>query len=168
MDYFAYTIFFILGGLLLSIILFSWYKIYKKIKNKEKLIDDFEEFANKNNLVIDKKQTLNKNMIGLDRKHKVLVFFENSTIPPKVDLISLADILSCKIIKKRNPVKGHINGIYLKCTFIDETKQEVLLPFYEERKDKFIKMLRLSKKAYYWEKSINLFSGMAKGSLVES
>jgi hypothetical protein len=50
----------------------------------------------------------------------------------------------------------------LKCIFKQKDKPALILPFYNEMKDDLFKLMRLSKKAAYWEKSINIFKETAE------
>ena len=135
----------------------SWMNKYKKEKEKKKLAEEFEDFAIKNNLAIDKKQTLNKNMIGIDRLNLKLIFLDNNNKPGEFHLIELNDLSDCHLIKQKNSSTEHISKILLKCIFTQKNKAPIELLFYDEMKDDIFKMMRLSKKALYWVKSINIF-----------
>ena len=95
-------------------------------------------------------------MIGLDKLNSKLVFLEKDSSAKRFYLIDLHNLSSCRLIKKEN-VAQHICAIYLLCTFKDNSAKDIILPFYDEAKDKLYKMMRLSKKANYWEESINIF-----------
>jgi hypothetical protein len=138
-------------------IIISRYNRYKKKQEKNRLMREFDEFTIKHNLAIDKKQTLNKNMIGIDRMNFKLVFLDKSSDAPMFHLIDLTDISECRLVKQKNDSTGYISSIFLRCTFNKKGIEPVILPFYNEMKDDLFKMLRLSRKASYWEKSINLF-----------
>ncbi|MEO9021610.1 MAG: hypothetical protein ABI237_16775 [Ginsengibacter sp.] len=153
----VYIAAFIIISLVLFGILISWYNKRKKRRDTDKLIQDFDDFAIKNNLAIDKKQTLNKNMIGIDRMNFKLVFLDNNKTPQEFHLIDLLDLSNCRLIKHKNQNNGHISNISLQCIFKEKKEQDIILPFYNEMSDDLFKMLRLSKKASYWEKSINIF-----------
>lgn len=134
----------------------------RKKKEKRQLNAAFDHFAIKNNLAIDKKQTLNKNMIGIDRLNMRLVFLDQNSTPGEFHLIELNDLSACHLIKQKNSSTGHISRILLKCIFIQKNKPPIELPFYDEMKDDIYKMMRLSKKALYWVKSINIFRESAR------
>ena len=144
----------------------------KKEKENKKLAAEFDYFAIKNNLAIDKKQTLNKNMIGIDRLNLKLVFLDNSNnARERFHLIELNDLSACHLIKQKNSSTGHISKILLKCIFIQKNRAPIELLFYDEMKDDIFKMMRLSKKALYWEKNINIFREIAElstGSLASA
>ena len=143
----------------------SWVTRYNKEKEKKKLEAEFEHFAIKNNLAIDKKQTLNKNMIGIDRLNLKLIFLDKSNTPGEFHLIELNDLSACHLIKHKNSSTGHINRILLRCIFTQKNRESIELPFYDEMKDDIFKMMRLSKKALYWVKSINIFRESARLSV---
>lgn len=150
-------IIFVVFGLALS-----WRNRYKRMKENRKLLEAFDAFVISHNLAIDKKQTLNKNMIGIDRLHLKLVFLENSKGTNQFHLIDLQEISVCQLISQKNTSNGHIRNISLQCTFKQKDKPALILPFYDEMKDNLFKMMRLSKKAAYWEKSINIFKESAE------
>lgn len=156
---------YIAASLIITLILIgvivSWYNKKKKKKEKDRLMQEFDEFAIQNNLAIDKKQTLNKNMIGIDRMNFKLVFLDRSTGPKQFHLIDLQDLSDCHLIKQKNNLNGHISHIFLKCIFNDQDESDISLPFYNEINDDLFQMLRLSKKASYWVKSINIFKESA-------
>lgn len=143
--------------LILIGVILSWYNKKKKRKERDMLTKEFNEFAIRNNLAIDKKQTLNKNMIGIDRMNFKLIFLDRSTDPQEFHLIDLQELSDCRLIKQKNHSNGHISHIFLQCIFNDKNKNDISLPFYNEINDDLFQMLRLSKKASYWVKSINLF-----------
>jgi hypothetical protein len=133
----------------------SWFNNYKKKKEKQKQIKIFNDFVINNNLTIDSKQRFNKNIIGLDRLNYVVVFLNQKT--KKFLLIRLKDVADCRLIKERNKTSGHISHIFLKCIFKRKGKDDVHLPFYNELNDDVYMMIRLSKRADYWAKRINIF-----------
>lgn len=135
----------------------SWRNNYKKKIENKKLLSEFDGFVIACNLAIDKKQTLNTNMIGIDRLNLKLVFLDRSKTPHQFHLIDLRELSACHLMKEKNPSNGHINNIYLECIFRGKDKPAIALPFYNEMKDDLFKLMRLSKKASYWEKSINIF-----------
>ncbi len=138
----------------------SWFNSYKKKREKQKQLQKFNDFVINNNLTIDSKQRFNKNIIGIDRLNFVVVFLDNKT--KKFLLIRLKDLADCRLIKERNPTSGHVNRIYLQCIFRHKEKQEEILPFYNEMNDDVYMMMRLSKRAAYWAKRINIFREAAK------
>lgn len=140
-------------------------KHHKKKNDYKKLLKDFEDFLIRNHLTIDKKQHLHKNMIGIDRLNLKLVFLDNSLMRPQFHVINLEDISCCRLIKQKNPATGHISAIYLKCSFKDSEIPGIEIPFYHALHDDIFKMMRLSKKASYWQKSITIFSETAKLSV---
>ena len=157
MDPTVYIALFMIGGLVLFVILVSWISRYKRKERKRKLLHEFDEFALKNHLTIDKKQTLNKNMIGLDRLNMKLVFIDNTEMPQKIHLVNLYDLADCRLIKQTHKGNEHISKISLQCIFKQKNRPELILPVYNELNDNLYEMMRLSKKASYWEKTINLF-----------
>lgn len=155
----GYFTLFLIAGIILLVILITFLLNYKKKREKARLIKAFDDFVDENKLLIDKKQTLNKNMIGIDRENMKLVFVERSSHPYQIELIKLDEVSSCNLIRETNPKNGYISNISVECAFKEKDKPGVLLPFYDEGNDKLYKMMRLSKKASYWEKTINLFRG---------
>lgn len=120
----------------------------------------FDDYVAAHNLTIETKQTLNKNIIGLDRENMKIIFLDRKNRMKPVTEINLEEVLSCKTIKSRKTDRSHIKSISLEITNKNPEKEPVILPFYHENNDKFYKMMRLAKKAYYWEKRINLFKEM--------
>jgi hypothetical protein len=153
----SYLAFFIVVGLLIVLVILSWYKRHRIKERNKKLYKEFEEFVVENKLTIDKKQTLNKNIIGLDRLNNKLIFIDNTTVPGRRLLINLSDVAACNLKKERNAKNGHISSIFLHCFFKENKEPELKLPFYNAGIDELYKMMRLSKKAAYWEKTINIF-----------
>lgn len=143
----------------------SWRNRHKKMAAKRKLLEEFDAFAISHGLAIDKKQTLHKNMIGIDRLHLKLVFLESGKDASQFHLVDLEEISACQLISQKNTSNGHIRSISLQCTFKQKNKPVLVLPFYNEMKDDLFKMMRLSKKAAYWEKSINIFKESAELSM---
>lgn len=142
---------------LLLVIGISWIGSYKKKERDKKLLKEFNDFVIANKLTIDKKQTLNKNIIGLDRQNMKLVFVENTNIHQHIHLIDLEELSECRLIKQKNERKGYINKISLQCIFKEKNEPDMILPVYDDQFDKHYKMMRLSKKASYWQKTINIF-----------
>lgn len=140
----------------------SWIKSEKKKKDHQELIERFKAFAIKNNLTIDRKQVIHKNIIGIDRLNSKLIFLDTSSSPAMFYLINLNDLAACHLIKQKDNSTGHISRIILKCIFIKGTPPPVELPFYDQSKDKISMMMRLSKKASFWKKSIDIFRETAR------
>ncbi len=141
--------------IVLAAICISWFNSYKKKKEKQKQLKKFNDFVIKNNLTIDTKQRFNKNIIGIDRLNYVVVFLNHKT--KKFILIRLKELADCSLVKARNKTSGHISHIFLKCIFKGKGKADVHLPFYNELNDDVYMMIRLSKRADYWAKRINIF-----------
>ncbi len=80
---------FTIAGLIAFLALLSWYADYRKNKNHQKLLTEFDDLVSKNNLTIDKKQTLNKNIIGIDKQHMKLVAVDNSKPSQQRHVINL-------------------------------------------------------------------------------
>jgi len=156
---------FIISAFVVLGLLLSWRNYRRKACENKKLLDEFDAFAISHDLAIDKKQTLNKNMIGIDRLNLKLVFLDRSTGAGQFHLIDLEEILNCRLISEKNTLNGHIRSIYLQCTFKQQDKPALILPFYDEMRDDLFKLMRLSKKAAYWEKSINIFRETAELSV---
>lgn len=144
-------------GILVFMALVSWIFQYRKKEKNKRLLRSFNELAGQHNLLIDKQQTLNNNMIGIDRENLKLLFIDNTKPHPENHLVALNDLASCRLVKKRNKRNGYIGSIALHFTFKQKNKPAIILPVYNELKDDLYKMMRLSKKATYWEKTINLF-----------
>ena len=153
-------ILFIIADIILLIFLVVWLIRYQNKKIRSRTMKEFDQFVYSKNLKLETKQTLNKNVIGLDRENMVLVFLDRKNKVKPVRTIDLNEIHSCKTIKSRKTDSGHIKSISLEITYRNPDKESVTLPFYHENNDKFYKMMRLAKKAYYWEKRINLFRKM--------
>lgn len=141
--------------IVLAAISISWFNSFKKKKEKQKQLKKFTDFVINNNLTIDSKQRFNKDIIGIDRLNYAVVFLNQKT--KKFLLIRLIEVADCRLIKERNKISGHISHIFLKCIFREKGRTEVHLPFYNELNDDVHMMIRLSKRADYWAKRINLF-----------
>lgn len=150
-------ILFIIADIIFLVFLVVWLVRYQNKKIRSRTMKEFDDFVTANNLTIETKQTLNKNIIGLDRENMILVFLDRKNMSKPVRKIDLEEILSCKTIKSRKTDNSHIKSISLEIIYRNPEKERVVLPFYHENNDKFYKMMRLAKKAYYWEKRINLF-----------
>lgn len=148
---------FIMVTCILFAIVISWINGNKKKRDYKKLLKKFENFIIQKHLTIDKKQKLHKNMIGIDRLNMKLIFLDNSSMPHHFHVIDLHDLSACRLIKQKNLSTGHIRTIYLKCIFKKKEIPEIEIPFYDALRDDIFKMLRLSKKASYWQKNINIF-----------
>ena len=153
-------ILFIIVDILLLIFLVAWLVKYQNRKVRSRTMKEFEDFVAANNLTIETKQTLNKNIIGLDREKMILIFLDRKDKIKPVRMIDLHEILSCQIIKSRKTDNSHIKAISVEIIYKNPEKESIVLPFYHENNDKFYKMMRLAKKAYHWEKRINLFRKM--------
>lgn len=129
----------------------------KNRKEKEKLLRNFNVFVRKHHLSPSKIQTLNKSIIGIDRNEFKLIFMDGNKVPSEKLLLDLKEISDCRILKTKTKSTGYIGKIFLKCSFKNNNKPDVLLPFYCEKTDKLFRMMRLSKKALYWQKAIELF-----------
>lgn len=157
MDNTVFFILFIVADVIVLGLLILWLIKYQNKKIRSKTLKEFNSYVAENNLVMDKMQTLNKNIIGLDRENMKIVFLDRSRKTNQLLAINLEEIRSCKTVKSRKTTGGHIHRIDLQINFKDASKDAILLPFYDENRDKFYKMMRLAKKAYYWQKSITLF-----------
>jgi hypothetical protein len=144
-------------GIVAFMALVSWIFQYRKKEKNKKLLRSFDELVGQHRLLIDKRQTLNKNIIGIDRENLKLLFIDNTKPQAKNHLVALNDLASCRLVKNRNKQNGYISSIALHFTFKQKNKPAIILPVYNELKDDLYKMMRLSKKATYWEKTINLF-----------
>lgn len=167
MDSAVYIALLIIVALVTFAIVISLVNRNKKNKEDNTLDKEFEYFAIKNNLTIDKKQKLNKNMIGIDRLNLKVIFLDKSAAKKQFHLIDLKALSACLLIKQKNSSTGHISKILLRCIFLQKNKAPVELLFYDEMKDDIFKMMRLSKKALYWVKSINIFRESARLSMGE-
>jgi hypothetical protein len=157
----------VIALILIGIVAF-WISGKKKKNEYKKLIRDFETFAIKKKLTIDRKQVVHKNIIGIDRLNSKLIFLDKSITPARFHLINLNDLSACHLIKQKNTSTGHISRIILKCIFKKGTHPPIELLFYDEIKNKLSKMMRLSKKASYWQKSIHIFRETARLSAQKS
>jgi antitoxin component YwqK of YwqJK toxin-antitoxin module len=133
---------------------------FRKKQLAKKAEKEFEDFVQANHLIIEKEQTLHKNRIAIDKENSKLIFIEKSTTRHQHHVIDLTEVAYCKLLRTKNPKNGHIHTISLQCNFIDDKKSPVLLTIYQENRDPVYKMMRLSKKAMYWKKTINLFKEM--------
>jgi hypothetical protein len=156
---------FIIIAVIVLIVVISLVSNYRKKERNKKLFSAFDDFVVENKLTIDKKQTLNRNIIGLDRLNGKLIFIDNSKEPQQKHLISLQDLAACNLKKERNTKNGNISEIYLHCVFKENKQPDVKLPVYNSATDDLYKMMRLSKKASYWEKTINIFREVPPVSL---
>jgi hypothetical protein len=146
-------------GLVLLILLLGGLINYLKKVREQKLIKEFDELSKKNALSIDKQQTLNKNMIGIDRVNQKLLFLDRNKLPQQSYIIDLSEVEECELVRIKNPSSGLINNISLRFKY-KTGKADTLLPFFVEGVNKQFKTMRLSKKAMYWVKSVNLFKDM--------
>lgn len=151
----VYFALFIIAAIVLFAIFISWSNRKTRKKETQKLIAEFDDFVIKSNLTIDKKQKANGNMLGIDRLDYKVVFFDSKK--RIFHLIDLAEVSVCRLIKERNKISGHISKIYLQCVFKNKNVPPLNLPFYDAEYDSVYRMLRLSKKASYWESSINIY-----------
>jgi hypothetical protein len=156
---------FVIIGVIVLIVVISLVNNYRKKERNKKLFSAFNDFVVENKLTIDKKQTLNRNIIGLDRLNSKLIFIDNSKEPQQRHLINLQDLAACSLKKERNIKNGNISEIYLHCLFKENKHPDVKLPVYNSATDDLYKMMRLSKKASYWEKTINIFREVPPVSL---
>lgn len=150
-----YFALFIIGAIAFFGIIISWANRRNRTKEIRKLIAQFDDFVIKNNLTIDKKQKANGNMIGIDRFNFMIVFLDSKK--EIFQLIDLSELCACRLIKERNEMNGHISKIYLQCVYKNKNTQALNLPFYDAEQDSVYRMLRLAKKASYWESSINIY-----------
>lgn len=154
-------ILFILADIIFLALVIFWLIKYQNKKIRSRTMKEFDNYVAEHRLKIETKQTLNKNVIGLDRENMKIIFLDRRNRIKPVRTIDLHEILSCKTIKARKHDNSHIKSISLEIIYRNPEKEPVLLPFYHENYDKFYKMMRLAKKAYYWEKRINLFREMS-------
>jgi len=152
----VYIAIFILVFLILFGLTLSWFNQHKKKKEHEKLLKQFENYVIKHQLTIDKKQQLHQNIIGIDRLNLKLVFLDNRSVPAIFTVISLEELSGCRLIKQKNLSNGHIGKISLHC-ILNNGLPDVNIPVYDALEDDIFKMMRLSKKASYWQKTINIF-----------
>jgi len=167
MNSIEYTALFIVIALILFGFILSVSNKARRKKEKKDLWNEFDDFVIKNNLAIDKKQSLNKNVIGIDRLSHKLIFLDKSHGISKFQIISLYDLSDCRLIKQKNKSNEHISNIFLQCIFKQKDIADIFLPFYNEMKDDLYKLMRLSRKAYYWQKTINIFRETAVLSAIQ-
>jgi hypothetical protein len=167
MNSIEYTALFIVIALILFGFILSVSNKARRKKEKKDLWNEFDDFVIKNNLAIDKKQSLNKNVIGIDRLNHKLIFLDKSDGISKFQIINLYDLSDCRLIKQKNKSNGHISNIFLQCIFKQKDIADIFLPFYNEMKDDLYKLMRLSRKAYYWQKTINIFRKTAVLSAIQ-
>jgi hypothetical protein len=151
----VYFALFFIAAIVFFAIVISWVNRLSRNKETEKLVATFDDFVIKSNLTIDKKQKANGNIIGIDRLNFKVVFFDSKK--RIFHLIDLSEISVCLLIKERNEMSGHISRIYLQCLFKSKNISPLNLPFYNAERDSVYRMLRLAKKASYWESSINIY-----------
>lgn len=157
-------ILFVIVDILFLILVVVWLVRYQNKKIRSRTMKQFDDYVAAHNLAIDTKQTLNKNIIGLDRENMKIIFLDRKNRMKPIMNIDLDEVLSCKTITSRKTDTSHIKSISLEITYRNLQKERIILPFYQENNDKFYKMMRLAKKAYYWEKRINLFREMPAAS----
>lgn len=117
---------------------------------------EFENFVISNHLTIDKEQTLHNNRIAIDKENYKLIFIDKTSVPERNLIINLTEIAYCKLLRTKNPSNNHIHTISLECKYRND-RPSIILPIYQSGKDPAFKLMRLSKKAMYWKKTINLF-----------
>ncbi len=153
-------ILFVIVDIIFLILVVIWLVRYQNKKIRSRTMKQFDDYVAARNLAIETKQTLNKNIIGLDRENMKIIFLDRKNRVKPIINIDFDEILSCKTITSRKTDNSHIKSISLEITYRNSQKERIILPFYHENNDKFYKMMRLAKKAYYWEKRINLFREM--------
>lgn len=144
------------AAVLLIAILFA----YRKKMLERNAQKEFDQFILKNNLTVEKEQTLNRNRIAIDRENGKVIFVDKTKTPTANLLINLEDIVDCKMVQQHHPKDGHISSISLRFD-LKTANEPVVLCIYKEHRDPMYKMMRLTKKAFYWEKTINLYREMA-------
>ncbi|MEO8719928.1 MAG: hypothetical protein ABI297_08715 [Ginsengibacter sp.] len=156
-----YIAIFILVFLILFGFSISWFNHHKKKKDHKMLSEKFDDFVIKNQLAIDKKQEVHQGMIGIDRLNLKLVFLDNRSIPALFHVTNLEDIATCRLIKQKNAINGHISKISLQYILKNKKEADINIVFYDALHDDIFKMMRLSKEASFWEKRIHIFQQTA-------
>jgi hypothetical protein len=128
----------------------------RKTRLRNVLKDKFYTLSRHNDLYLNKSQTLNGNMIGIDRRKLKILFLNRNDGAEVVNVLDLRNVVECSVQNEINPTNGFIKNINLRCTMRKPGEIE-LLNFYKENLDPLDKKMRLSKKASYWEKTINLY-----------
>lgn len=164
----GFLILFIIADVALLTLLIIWLLRYENKKVRSRTNRQFDDYALLNRLRFDNKQSLNKNMIGIDRENMKLAFLDRSKKSDQIFTLDLQEINRSRFIKKRKNPNGHISKIFLEISFTNPAKESVVLPFYDEKRDKYYKMMRLAKKALYWNKTINLFKQLPETADTES
>ncbi len=95
-------------------------------------------------------------MIGIDRRKLKVLFLNRNDGIEEVNVLDLRNVVECSVQNEINPANGFIKNINLRCIMRNPGEIE-LFPFYKENLDPLNKKMRLSKKASYWEKTINLY-----------
>ena len=145
----------IIGFFLLVALSISWVRRANRKKLNRKLQREFDDFVVKNELTIDNKQRFNRNIIGIDRLNYVVVFFNNNA--KDIQSVRLKDLEECRVVKEKSEPGGHINHIYLKCSYKQKERGAIIFPFYNAYDDDLFMMMTISKKANNWAKRINIF-----------
>lgn len=153
------NLFFIIVIGLFLLLLITFLLSYRKKMIAQNAQKEFDNFIFENRFQIEKEQTLHRNRIAIDKEHGKLIFVDKAKQPTQNMVIDLEEINSCKIVKTRNPKNGHISSISIQCD-LKTTETPVQLCIYKENRDPMYKMMRLTKKAFYWVKTINLYKEM--------
>ena len=152
-----YLIIFIILAILVVIVFATWmYLSNRKARLKNILKNKFYGLSERNDLYLNKSQTLNGNMIGIDRRKLKILFLNRNDGAEEVIVLDLRNVVECGVQNEINPTNGFIKNINLRCIMRKHGEIE-LFPFYKENFDPLNKKMRLSKKASYWEKTINLY-----------
>ncbi len=152
-----YLLIFIFLAILVVIISATWLFLNnRKARRRNILKDKFYNLSERNDLYLNKSQTLNGNMIGIDRRKLKILFLNSNDCAEEVNVVDLRNVVECSVQNEINPANGFIKNINLRCTMRKPGEIE-LLNFYKENLDPLDKKMRLSKKASYWEKTINLY-----------
>ncbi|MBS1738166.1 MAG: hypothetical protein JSS98_16400 [Bacteroidetes bacterium] len=152
-----YQLIFILLSILITGVIATWIILRnRKAIAEKKLKETFYQFSKQHDLFINKSQTLNGNMIGIDRRKLKILFLNCNNGAAEVNVIDIKNVGECTVQHEINTANGFIKNINLRCT-MRNTDEMQLLPFYHEKPDTLNKKMRLSKKASYWAKAINLY-----------
>lgn len=151
------TTFLGVSAIVLLVLGVRWWIKYRREQRKLRLQQYFDAFAKRHQLSPKRQQTLHLNMIGIDRREMKLIFVDGRKMPPIPYLIDLRDIATCRIGRVRNKSTGYVQRIHLIIRYKDKDRNNLLLPVYDESVDRLYRMMRLSKKAHYWQRAIEMF-----------
>src|SRR4051794_2673451 len=138
--------------------------IYKYLNGKIKAFWRRNKLANKRKLLFWKKEELGSNIIALDITKRKLLYFNQVNDKPGCLIIDLKDVHSCTIKKQyhginagdlvQKKLQDYLKSILMHFSF-KNGHQSIVLPFYEEQKNRKEEVECLETIAKEWEAIIS-------------